>query len=304
MKISGKIMERDGGKDVPNKGLLFKILCVLAAVGIGAMIIFSSMDGDDSHLGKEKKPQRPNRGQERPERTTEDPPSPIRGVSKKRPPKRPRRQTKAPSRKSIGLAVPQVIERQDDPSPSTPLPSGTSAVGTTLQGIDTRSTQTVRVLLPYGMFRRGNRLIPRESILTGRISLKGEKVFIIFEGVVFPDGKSFKIAAHALDPKDFTSGLRGKRHGNTDLKMAAAMGLSMMGTMGEVLAQKEALGGEYGRITVKSTLKDAALTGLSGVAKQESQRRLEGIGQEAQREYAAIPRGAAVVVTLLEAFQK
>ena len=299
MKVSDKIMEQDGGKRVPNKIIVLKTL-VVAVVFLGAFIFFLSMDKDDSHLRQEKIPL--HQKQQKKREAQGSPLSSPRGISKSMPVVKRRSRPKATNYKNVALSVSQVIERTEEPSRRVHLPSGTSAVGKLLHIIDTRTTKTARASLPYGMAHKEGRGIPKGSILMGTVSQGGDKITIRFQKVVFPDGREFSINAHALDPKDFDFGLRGERHGNMDLKMAAAMGLSMVGTMGEVLSQKEALGGEYGQITVKSTLKDATLSGISEVAKGEASRRMEALNNEAQREYVTIPRGEAVIVTLVETF--
>ena len=226
-----------------------------------------------------------------------------RGISRQKPNSKKKRKRRQWIKNQILLPYTQaVIVRNDEDSQKNGLVAGTSAVGKTLHGIDTRSPDGVRVLLPYGMGDKQGHKIPAGSVLMGKASPRGDKIFLTFQRVICPSGDEFAISAHALDPKDFTAGVKAKRHGNLDSKLATAMGFSMLGTMGEIMAQKEALGGEYGRITVKSTLKDATLSGVSEVSNAEAQRRLEKMDSEAQTEYLTLPANTALIITLAEAF--
>ena len=206
-------------------------------------------------------------------------------------------------RKPIVYPAPQVIRRPPGDPLSGSLPTGTAAVGRTATGIDTRDEPApVRVLLPHGLSagkgeRRG---IPKDSVLVGAASLKKGKIFIVFRSAILPDGREFKIGAYALDPDGFTPGLKGKIHGNTGLKLAAALGISVLGGISGVLADKRAVGGQ---IAVKETLKDAAFEGVSQSAQREAGRRLGNLDREAQRRYATLARGSALVVVLAEPFR-
>ena len=306
MKLPERFTKKEGGKTVADKSFLLPAASVITSVAAVMFIVFSLVGKDDSRMDKGKMPLEPP-ADEKWGRTKEAVHAVPLGVSKAGPQVRTgggRKRRTAPTTTAVASAQVILRDGQDAPPPTAPLPSGTSAVGVTLQGVDTRDGEgTVRVLLPYGMAHKSRRTIPKETVLLGRISsAKGEKVFVSFHKAVYPDGKEYGISAHAVDPHDFTAGIEGTIHGNIDLKMAAAMGLSMVGAMGGVLAEKESLGGEYGRITVKSTLKDAALSGLSEVAERESRRRLEAVGREAHGGYATVQKGEALIVTLTEAF--
>ena len=291
---------RDGGKLVPKKGVLKKAAAA-AAILLTFLLLYGHLRRDDSSLSTQRA-HRKNTEEKPTEKKPYEKPALPPGVSTKEASEKTAPPPKAGRTKSVHAATQGIITRPEESTEKKSLPPGTAAVGMTIGAVDTRHTQNVRAILPYGMSHKGRRAIPKGSVLVGRISPKGGKVFIAFERAVFPNGGVFKVAAHALDPKDFTPGLRGRLHGNTDLKMAAAMGFSMAATMGDVLARKEALGGEYGRITVKSTLKDAAFAGVSEVAKAEAARRLEALNNEAHRGYATIPGGEGLIVVLTESF--
>ncbi len=302
--------KQDGGKKVVNREFWQNVILAMVAIAlIGVLISHLFWEKDDSYLEKAPHPpsQEVGRNSQEEKITPEHtkPRRPPRGISRRQKVATGKRRTlQAKKRPILVEATQAVIIREDLDSAEASLPTGTSAVGFTLHGIDTRAPDGVRAILPYGMAYKGSREIPRKSVLLGKASHQGNKIFINFDKVIFPDGREFSIQAHALDVADFTAGIKGVRHGNMDLKLAAAMGLSMVGTMGEVLAQKEALGGEYGRITVKSTLKDATLAGASDVAKYEAQRRLEATQREAGREYLTLESGKELIITLTETFRQ
>ena len=304
-----KLFKPSGGKTI----LDFKVVkkWILAMVGVAiAFVLYSSWNKQEeayvlvvqgtpediklaAQVTKENRPKK-KKAWKRP-----------RGVSGQRPKSKKKRKRRQSRKNQILVPYTQgIFIREDEDSPENRLATGTVAVGTTLHGIDTRAPEMVRVLLPHGIKGKQGRIIPRESVLFGSASPRGDKIFFAFERVVFPSGDEYPISAHALDSEDFSAGVTAERHGNLGKKLAAAMGFSMLGTMGEVMAEKEALGGEFGRITVKSTLKDAALSGVSEVSNAEAQRRLEKMDSEAQAEYLTLPSGSVFLITLTETFRR
>ena len=198
----------------------------------------------------------------------------------------------------------QVVVRKEEKSgQGQTLPAGTSAVGKTLSAIDTRTKTMARVLLPYGFSHKGTRKIPKNSVAVGVSTFQENgRVSINFQKVIFPDGQDFEFSAYALDAKDFSAGVEGDFHNNLDSKLAVASTLSMVGRMSGVLAHKESLGGEYGRVTIKSNLKDAALDGASQVLNDEARRQLETAQGNAQAAYITLERGKELIVSLTQAF--
>ena len=196
-----------------------------------------------------------------------------------------------------------VVRKEEEPGQGQKLLAGTSAVGKTLSAIDTRTQAQARVLLPYGFSHKGERRIPKNSVAVGvPVFQANGRVSINFQRVIFPDGQSFEFSAHALDAKDFSAGVEGNFHNNLDSKLAVASTLSMVGRMSGVLARKESLGGEYGRVTIKSNLQDAALDGASQVLNDEAKRQLDMAQSNAQAAYITLERGKELIVSLTQAF--
>ncbi|MBX9768799.1 MAG: hypothetical protein K2X47_16110, partial [Bdellovibrionales bacterium] len=123
---------------------------------------------------------------------------------------------------------------------------GSNIVGELQSTIDTRdANQLVRVALPFGARSKdGSTEIPKGTLLMGKVNYpgKGEKVFVSFVQAVFPEGKSVKLAAQALDPKDYSSGLSGDIQSQAKTRALSIAGLSMVQAMGSVMTEKEALG--------------------------------------------------------------
>ena len=228
------------------------------------------------------------------------------GNTKLRETNRPTAEKQSKRPKNVKDNSSQVIERKiENKGSGNTFPVGTSAVGITLNVVDTRRpTDVVRVSLPYGI----KTTVPKNSILTGTATYKETEgnISLTFSRLAYPDGREFKIDAVALNPKDFSPGIKGRHHGNLGLKTAARAGLSAAGAMSEVLAKKEFLGArsDYGEVHVKSTLRDAALIGISQTAKEESRRQAESLHKEAQREYATLKAETALIVSLTETFRE
>ena len=124
------------------------------------------------------------------------------------------------------------------------LPTGTNLVGQLLTAIDTRDKgQRVKVILPYGGTFKNQRILARNTVLLGRIRYlgRGEKVFVSLGKGVTPEGREFALKAQALSSKDYSSGLLGDYHSQTDLRLFGAVGLSMLSRAGDVLTEREAL---------------------------------------------------------------
>ena len=281
-------LEESGGKRVVNKSACI-ILFWTVAIFFAAKKVFQARPTSSSS-GLAVSKESPHTPEAAPPIPPYRRPAPV---YKKR-----KFKQKKTSTDNIRYRAPQVINRGDGGT-STALPLGASAIGRLLGNINTEALSgLVRVALPYGLSFQGKRRVPRKSVLFGRVSYpgKGEKVFITFHRGISPDGKEFPIKAHALDPKDFSPGVRGKHHGNTGLRAMGTLGLSVLGVMGNVLIEKEALGGSR-VVTPKSTLKNAAMSGLAKAAEEEGGRRASEVRE--RREYVTLAAGQDLIVSVL-----
>jgi hypothetical protein len=200
----------------------------------------------------------------------------------------------------------QVFERTETQGLMTPIPSGTNFVGKLVNGIDTRQdNQTLKVLLLYGGSHPSGGNIPRDSVLLGSASSSGgDRVYIRFNRVIFPSGQEYRIDAQALSSGDYTPGLIGEHHSETDLRVAGSIGLTMISAVTDVMTQRTAFGSNpYGMATAQpdATMKNATLQGASHVAKQEAER--VGGKMQDKEEYLTVMTGGDLIISLLTPFK-
>ncbi len=179
---------------------------------------------------------------------------------------------------------------------------GSNVVGELQSTIDTRdSNQLVRVVLPFGARSKdGTNEIPKGTLLMGKVSYpgKGEKVFINFVQAVLPEGKSLKLSAQALDPKDYSSGLSGEIQSQAKTRALSIAGLSMVQAMGNVMTEKEALGQGF-QVTPKANLSNAALAGAARAAELEANRMQDQVQAD---DYVRVEAGTVVIVSFTQEF--
>ena len=209
--------------------------------------------------------------------------------------------------KDVVYSGKQVLERTGTDGLLNPLPSGANFIGKLASSVDTREQgQVVKVTLPYGGRHPKGGSLPRNAILYGTSVPEGEseKVFIRFHKVIFPDGKECRIDAQALNSADYSPGIVGIKHSNTDLKMASSMGLTMVSAASDVLTQRsgfQALGGiPMGVDSPDATMKNAILQGVSQVSRQEAQKQAQDLGNVP--DYVTVPEGADLIINLLSPF--
>jgi hypothetical protein len=200
------------------------------------------------------------------------------------------------SLQEIKFAAKQILLREDS-NLGYGFSPGSNLIGELQSTIDTRdSAQTVRVVLPYGgKSKDGSSELPRGTMLLGAVRYpgKGEKVFIQFQQAVLPEGKVVKLAAIALDPKDYSTGLTGDIQSQAKSRALSVMGLGVVSAMGNVLTEKEAMG-QY-QVEAKANMKNALLSGAGKAAEVEASR-LQGQGEI--EDYLQVDAGTAVVISL------
>lgn len=197
----------------------------------------------------------------------------------------------------IKYSAKQVIDRFGS------MPAGTNFIGKLLTAIDTRDKgQMVKVMLPYGATYQGNRNIEGGSILFGNAHYagSGDRVYLQFNRLVRTDGAEFRLQAQALNSKDFSPGLSGELYTNADSRIMATVGLSMLSAGADVLVEKESLGHSY-EATPKSSLKNAAMAGISRGAQIEAERKMSET--QSQESYVIVDSGSELIVSLTESFK-
>ena len=200
---------------------------------------------------------------------------------------------------NMKFAAKQVLIREDN-SLGYGFPVGSNFIGELQSTIDTRdANQVVRVVLPYGGKSRngGSTELPKGTLLLGRVNYtgKGEKVFIQFNQAIFPEGKTIKIAAIALDPKDYSTGLSGEIQSQAKSRTLSTLGLNALSAIGNVMIEKESLG--LYQVEAKASAKNALLAGASKAAEIEAGRLQE---QTAVEDFVQVDTGTAVVISLTQ----
>ena len=296
---------KDGGKEVLRTKRAMLVAATVVLVGVCVTLVFSQQD-DTSFWGKTDKPISTSDDQaSSPALATEETVgsllknSETKGTNKRQP----RREGGSIK---INYRAKQVLVSEGAFDPARTIPMGTNIIGKTLTTIDTRQAdQLVKVLLPYGGRFQGGGEIPKNSIVFGQVSYggKGKKVFIKFGKGTFPGGQEFPLEAQALSTGDYSPGVSGSFHGNSDLRIASTLGLTMVAGMSDVLTEKESLGGsalQSGTVTPKATMQNALYHGVSEVAKSEAQRQAEAIGDE--EEYVTVDAGTDIILSLTKAY--
>lgn len=200
----------------------------------------------------------------------------------------------------------QVFERTETQGLLTPIPSGTNFIGKLINGIDTRQdNQSLKVILPYGGSHPAGGKIPRDSVLLGSASYSGgDRVYIRFNRIIFPNGQEYRIDAQGLSSGDYTPGLVGVHHSETDLRVAGSLGLTMVSAVTDVMTQRTVYGSNpygMGMAQPDATMKNATLQGVSQVAKQESGR--VGSKMQEKEEYLTVITGGDLIISLLTPFK-
>ncbi len=130
----------------------------------------------------------------------------------------------------------------------------------------------VKAKLTQSLIVDGEPLIPENSILFGKGKSGEERLYVEFNKVIFPSGESFQILAQSFDPSDKIQGLKGAIVGTRAKKMGMAMGLGFLGGLTDGMRETS---GSSLFTNQKPTVKDAALSGASKAALDQSEAYLE-----------------------------
>lgn len=306
-RFTGLFYIKDGGKNVARTWRILGAFGGVIFIGAGVTLFFN-LNSDTSFLGKTDRPLSQGGG-------TKPPPSApgtnsgtvnkmLQSSEANSHGERPR--SSGGRGVKVNYKAQQVLVSEGAFDPARTMPMGTNLIGKTLTTIDTRdASQLVKVLLPYGGRASAGGELPKNSILFGQVTYggKGEKVFVKFSKGVLPSGEEFQVEAQGLSPGDYSPGLAGRFHGNTDMRVASSLGLTLVAGMSDVLTEKESLGGGGllpGSVTPKSNMRNALFHGASKVAQTEAARQAEAIGQE--QEYVTVDAGTDLIVSLTKAY--
>jgi type IV secretory pathway VirB10-like protein len=157
-------------------------------------------------------------------------------------------------------------------------------------------------MLPYGgSHKSGGGSLPPETILMGQFSYggQGERVFIVFNRAVLPDGQEIAISAQALSSKDYRPGVIGDYHSNKGVRLASVIGLSMASGISEVMVEKQGLGQSF-NVVPKANLKNGLYNGVAKVTEMEANDQATQLAQTPN--YVTIDSGTDIIISLGESF--
>ena len=288
-KLKSLFMKKEGGKDrviLKALGFFFGVLFLLLLI----FLLFTERK-DTSYIVETDKPLETPKGWQRAKDQDLSAYFVQGGLQKKK-------HKNSGHQRGIKYSAKQVILRRDSRQVDS-LPIGTNLIGQLLTAIDTRDArQVVKVILPYGGLFKRKRILARNTLLLGPIQYqgKGEKVFVTFHKGVLPNGREFALKAQALRTKDYSTGLMGDYHSQTDLRLLGAMGVSMLSKASDVLTEREALA-EGISPTPKANMRNAVLQGLSKGLEMEGSRQMGEM--QNQKGYVTIDAGEDLIVNLL-----
>ena len=201
---------------------------------------------------------------------------------------------------SIRYLAPQVVGMK--PNVPRSIRQGAKLVGFLLSAIDTRVPAPVRVRILQGGEVNGV-AIEAGSVLTGQFSYSGtgKLLHINFSRIDTVDGEPKRIQAQALNVGNYSPGIIGEEHSDTEVKVAAQMGLTMFAGMTDVLTEKESLGITANGVQAKPTMKNALLQGLSKSAQDRANQTASEISST--KDYLTISEGKEMIIELTEDFK-
>lgn len=300
-KLSAIMLQEEGGKKILNKKRALIVGLVIFVFGVAGQLVPSLLKDNLSQGGitKSDMPLVKSRSENSPQPAiTSDNRQNLGGVSDHAPPTK---QGKTARGRPIRYKAKQVINPDAN---AERIPSGANFVGKLLTSIDTRSQQSVHVVLPYGgSHKSGGGSLAPETILMGQFSYPGQggRVFILFNRAVLPDGQEVAIQAQGLSSKDYRAGVIGDYHSNKGDQMASVLGLSMVGGISEVMVEKEGLGQSF-EPTPKATIKNGFYNGLTKVTEMEANNQAAQLAQTPN--YVTIDSGADVIISFGESYIK
>ncbi len=140
------------------------------------------------------------------------------------------------------------------------IPPGAQVKATLVMGA---SNGPVKVKTSERLIVDGDVLLDAGVTLIGRGQSGDDRLFIIFNKAVWPDGSTKPMTAQGYDLSDMIPGLKGAKVRSQALKFAAAASLNFLGGLSEGLQETQVTGGVAVR---NNSLRNAALNGASKAA--------------------------------------
>lgn len=153
-------------------------------------------------------------------------------------------------------------------------PAGSETFAVLMSG---GSNGLVKAKMSDDLILNGDLYAAKNSVLIGQGSSTDQRLFIKFNRLVSPEGKSKKIKAQAYDNSDRIRGLIGKKVSDRIFKIAASSALIFLGGMAESMQTSEP--SLYGSAPKKS-IRDAALGGVAQATTEHGKKYLQEIDQD------------------------
>lgn len=190
----------------------------------------------------------------------------------------------------VSLLGPQLVLR----SSKLKIQQGTIVKATLLSGA---SDGVVKAKFSQLLDSEQNQESPFENgtIFIGRGSTSGDRLRILFDRAILPDGQANSIQGEALDPSDRIAGLKGSKLGEGALKLATGIGLNFLSGVSEGLQDSH---GQQGVAAKDPSLKNALLQGTARASLTQSQEIVADL--HSSKPAIAVPSGNEILIVFSE----
>lgn len=119
------------------------------------------------------------------------------------------------------------------------------------------------------------------SLLIGTGSSTDKRLYVTFNRIVSPEGKTKSIYAQAYDFNDRIRGLKGKKVSDQIFKIATSSALIFLSGLSESMQESQGVGNIAGQ---RKSLRDAALGGVAQASSEHGKRMLDELNNDSQIE--------------------
>lgn len=141
---------------------------------------------------------------------------------------------------------------------------------------------TVKVKLTEDLALNNDTYAHSGSTLIGTGSSTEQRLFVVFNRLVSPEGKSSKILAQAYDFKDRIRGIKGKKVSDQIFKIAGSSALIFLSGLSESLQDTSGSNPFLGQ--QRKSMRDAALGGVAQASSEHGRRMLDEMNNDTQIE--------------------
>lgn len=261
-RFMSSLVVKDGGKTKPSKALLTIVAGLVVFAVVGLQFISSVKTNATSPTPVETP--KVDLG------TQVTPPSVTSGLAVQ---KAEARKTRAAKMREAAFQPLKSFVLQ----PKIEIPVGSEVSATLSSG---GSNGTVTALLDANVDAEGDTVLPKGTLLYGKGTSSEDRLYISFSTAVLPDKKKQKITASAFDQNDRMEGLKGKKISDYVFKLATSSGLFFLGGLADGMRDDNYSTPFTQR---RTTVKDAALNGVSTAAVETGRDMLQKMNEEKAR---------------------